>query len=131
MKLFKNKSTTELNIINFQNLLFKIHILETGTASNHQWNLFNHAVNNSADVRHQKFLVRLRFYPGLIDPTLYTMVGHVTRETRSYYHAADSYAEALKANPNCPFIRLYLATVYTHIAAQVKYYHFVYTGHAP
>ena len=69
-------------------------------------------------MRHQKFLVRMRFYPGLVDPTLYTMVGHVTRETRSYYHSADSYAEALKVNPNCPFLRLYLATVYTHIAAQ-------------
>ena len=49
-----------------------------GLASNHQWNLFNFAINKSADVRHRKFLVRMRFYPEVDDPVLLTMVGHVT-----------------------------------------------------
>lgn len=98
----------------------------------HHWNLFNHTINNSIDVRHQKFIVRQRFNSKAADPTLWTMLGHVTRyftiscsfiyfvfrETRSYYHAADSYNEALKLKPDCPFLHLNLATIYTHIASQ-------------
>lgn len=57
----------------------------------------------------------MRFYPEVDDPVLLTMVGHVTCQSTSYYHSADSYNEALKQNPDCPFLRLYLATVYTHI----------------
>ena len=79
-----------------------------GTASNHQWNLFNFAINKSQDVRHRKFLVRMRFYPEVDDPVLLTMVGHVTCQSTSYYHSADSYNEGNGFSFVC-------SQTYTHI----------------
>lgn len=56
--------------------------------------------------------------PGSEDHALYTLIGHVTRDTRTYRYSADSYARAMRVRPECPFARLYLATIYTQIATQ-------------
>ena len=63
-------------------------------------------------------MLRLCLAPGSEDHALYTLIGHVTRDTRTYRYSADSYARAMRVRPECPFARLYLATIYTQIATQ-------------